>query len=70
VDWNGSLVVPKPSIPLMLTTSTINIRYDSIGELASWNVTEGNGVARLNEQLAWAFDAAGNLRLRANGTLV
>ena len=55
---------------LGLTSSDVAAGYDSIGELTSWNAAETNGVARQNEQLNWAYDAAGNLRLRTNGGLV
>jgi RHS repeat-associated protein len=55
---------------LGLTASTVNAGYDNIGELTSWNAAETNGTPRLNEQLAWAYDPAGNLRLRTNGALV
>ncbi len=55
---------------LGLTASTVNAGYDNIGELTSWNASETNGTPRLNERLAWAYDAAGNLRLRTNSVLV
>jgi RHS repeat-associated protein len=55
---------------LGLTSSTVTAKYDSMGELTSWNANETNGTPRQNEQLAWAYDAAGNLRLRTNGGLV
>lgn len=55
---------------LGLTASTVNAGYDSVGELTSWNAAETNGETRLNEQLAWAYDAAGNLHLRTNGALI
>ena len=53
-----------------LTTSTVSAGYDTLGQLTSWTAQETNGTARLNEQLGWAYDAAGNLRLRTNGGLV
>ncbi len=55
---------------LGLTASTVFAGYDSIGQLTSWGAVETNGTARLNEQLGWAYDAAGNLRARTNGALV
>ena len=53
-----------------LTGSTITAGYDSIGELTSWMAKEMNGAPRLNEQLGWSYDAAGNLQSRTNGGLV
>jgi len=45
--------------------------YDSIGQLASWKAREGvSGPLRLNEQVAWVYDAAGNLLYRTNGGLI
>jgi len=55
---------------LGVTASSITVGYDRIGQLTSWGAMETNGAARLNEQLAWAYDAAGNLRTRTNGALV
>jgi RHS repeat-associated protein len=53
-----------------LTNSSVTVGYDSIGQLTSWQAREGlNGVARLNEQVQWVYDAAGNLRYRTNGGL-
>jgi len=45
--------------------------YDSIGQLTSWKAREGvSGPLRLNEQVAWVYDAAGNLLYRTNGGLI
>jgi len=55
---------------LGLTSSTVNAGYDNIGQLTSWNASETNGLPRWHEQHGWAYDAAGNLRLRTNGALV
>ena len=55
---------------LGLTTSIASAGYDPIGQLTSWVAQENNGAARLNEQLGWAYDTAGNLRWRTNGALV
>ena len=55
---------------LGLSTNIISAGYDGIGELASWTAKEFSGVARLNEQLAYLYDAAGNLNYRTNGAMV
>ena len=55
---------------LGLTTNIVTVGYDGIGELASWTAKESNGTARQNEQLGYAFDAAGNLQSRTNGAMV
>jgi RHS repeat-associated protein len=55
---------------LGLTTNIVTAGYDGIGELASWAAKESNGTARQNEQLAYGFDAAGNLQYRTNGAMV
>ena len=44
--------------------------YDAIGELTGWMGKETNGTTRLNEQLGYAYDAAGNLKQRTNNALV
>ena len=44
--------------------------YDAIGELTGWRGKETNGTTRLNEQLGYAYDAAGNLKQRTNNALV
>ncbi len=53
-----------------LMSSTANAGYDAIGELTSWTAKEANGTARLNEQLSYVYDAAGNLKQRTNNALV
>jgi RHS repeat-associated protein len=53
-----------------LTNSSVKLGYDNIGQLISWNAKEGSGTARLNEQLGYAYDAAGNLHYRTNGSLL
>jgi RHS repeat-associated protein len=56
---------------LGLTNSSVVAGYDSIGQLTSWKAQEGvSGPLRLNEQLAWVYDAAGNLRYCTNSGLV
>ena len=55
---------------LGLTTNSVAIGYDNIGQLNSWTAAESGGAARLNEQLGYGYDAADNLHLRTNGTLV
>jgi len=51
------------------TSSTLSLTYDAISQLTGWTATESNGIPRLNEQQAWAYDAAGNLHFRTNGGL-
>jgi RHS repeat-associated protein len=53
-----------------LMNSSASAGYDAIGQLTSWTAKESNGVARLNEQLGYAYDAAGNLIQRTNNTLI
>src|SRR5205814_5110171 len=55
---------------LGLTTNTVTVGYDEIGELISWTGKENGGAARLNEQLGFGFDKAHNLGSRTNGALV
>ena len=50
-----------------LTTSTVNIGYDSINQLTSWTAKENDGTPRLQEQNSWQYDAANNLHTRSNG---
>jgi RHS repeat-associated protein len=56
-----------------LNYNTVAIGYDPIGQITSWTANEPgsgtNGPLRLNEQLAWVYDAANNLHLRTNGSL-
>ena len=54
---------------LGLTSSTVNVGFDNIGQLTSWSATESGGTPRLNEQLGFGFDAADNLHTRNNGNL-
>ncbi len=55
---------------LGLTTNTVSIGYDGIGEITSWTGKESSGTLRHNEQLAYAYDAAGNLHTRTNDALI
>jgi RHS repeat-associated protein len=55
---------------LGLTTNSVAIGYDSIGQINSWTGTESGGAARLNEQLGYGYDSADNLHLRTNGALI
>jgi RHS repeat-associated protein len=48
------------------SSSTVSAGYDAIGELTSWSATEPDNAARFNEQLIYAYDAAGNLQQRWN----
>ena len=41
---------------LGLTTNTVAVAYDGIGELTSWSAKESNGALRLNEQFGFKFD--------------
>ena len=51
--------------------STVTFAYDPIGQLVSDTAQEGtHGAARLNEQLYYGFDPAGNLAARTNNALV
>ena len=54
---------------LGLTTSSVSVGYDAIGQIVSWVAKEASGTLRWNEQLGFGFDAAGNLRSRTNGSL-
>ncbi len=54
---------------LGLTASSVTVGYDNIGQLTSWSAQESNGTLRLNEQIEYGFDAAGNLQNRTNGAL-
>lgn len=50
-----------------LTTSAAALIYDPIGQLKSWTAKEANGsTVRLNEQVGYAYDKAGNLQYRTN----
>ena len=53
-----------------LMNSTASAGYDNIGQLTGWTAKDANGTSRLNEQLGYVYDAAGNLKQRTNNTLV
>jgi len=55
---------------LGLTSSTVSVGFDKIGQITSWLASETNGTARMNERLGWAYDAAHNLHTRTNDDLV
>ncbi len=55
---------------LGLTTNSVAVGYDDIGQIKSWSAKESGGTLRLNEQLGWAYDKAANLQYRTNGALV
>jgi RHS repeat-associated protein len=55
---------------LGLTTNSVTAGYDNIGQLTSWIAKESSGTPRLNEQIGFGFDAAGNLYSRTNEALV
>jgi YD repeat-containing protein len=51
--------------------NTAVFKYDAIGQLVADQANEvSGGAARLNEQLSYAFDKAGNLNYRTNNTLI
>ena len=51
--------------------SSVGYTYDPIGQLTSDLASEiTSGAPRLNEQLSYAYDAAGNLQARTNNALV
>jgi len=54
---------------LGLTTNTVNIGFDNVGQLTSWSARESGGAWRLNEQLGLIYDPAHNLHSRNNGGL-
>jgi RHS repeat-associated protein len=55
---------------LGLTTNSVAIGYDGIDQITNWSGQETNGSLRHNEQLAYAYDAAGNLNIRTNDALI
>jgi RHS repeat-associated protein len=55
---------------LGLTTNSLAIRYDSIGQLVSWSGKETGGALRQNEQFGFGYDRAHNLNSRTNGALI
>ncbi len=51
--------------------NTANYTYDAIGQVIADQATEvSGGAARVNEQLHYGFDPAGNLNYRTNNTLI
>lgn len=55
---------------LGLTTSSVDVGYDSIDQITSWLAQETNGTPRQNEQLGFGYDVADNLHFRTNNLLV
>ena len=55
---------------LGLTTSTVSVGYDAVGQLTSWSAVEATNTLRLHEQFGFAYDPAHNLSFRTNGLLV
>src|SRR5581483_7338174 len=54
---------------LGMTANNITPAYDAINEVTGWSASE-NGANRLNEQLKYQYDPAGNLITRTNNALV
>ena len=54
---------------LGLTTSSVNVGYDNIGQITSWLAKESGGM-RQNEQLGWAYDRANNLLQRTKAVSI
>lgn len=52
-----------------LTTNSVSVGFDNIGQLTSWSAVETGGTPRQNEQLGFSFDPAHNLHSRNNGNL-
>jgi hypothetical protein len=51
--------------------NTAKYKYDAIGEVVADQAYEvSGGASRLNEQLSYGFDAAGNLAYRTNNALI
>ena len=50
--------------------NTANYTYDPIGQVMTDAAYETNGTPRLNEQLTYGYDPAGNLNFRTNNTLI
>jgi len=50
--------------------AAVNYGYDNIGQLVSAQGFESGGLPRGNENFGYGFDAAGNLLLRTNNTLI
>jgi len=53
-----------------LSSNTVTVGYDNLGQITGWTASEPGGAPRLNEQLGYGYDAADNLHLRTNGALV
>lgn len=53
-----------------LASSTVALTYDKIGQLKTAKGYEADATPRLNEQLGFDYDAAGNLQHRTNNTYV
>jgi RHS repeat-associated protein len=47
-----------------------NYSYDNVGELTTAIGRESSGTSRLQEQLGYLYDAAGNLNVRTNNALI
>jgi RHS repeat-associated protein len=54
---------------LGLTTNSVAVGYDNIGQLTAWNAAETGGTSRQNEQIKYAYDPGHNLHTRTNGSL-
>jgi RHS repeat-associated protein len=54
---------------LGITSNSVAVGYDAVGQLVSWSAKEAGGALRQNEQLGFGFDAAHNLSARTNGGL-
>jgi RHS repeat-associated protein len=54
---------------LGLTTNSVSIGIDNIGQLTSWSAKETGGTPRQNEQLGWQYDPGHNVHTRSNGGL-
>ncbi|MGA2662960.1 MAG: RHS repeat-associated core domain-containing protein, partial [Verrucomicrobiota bacterium] len=55
---------------LGLTTNSLAVGYDSIGQLVSWSGKETGGALRQNEQFGFGYDRAHNLSSRTSGALI
>ncbi len=55
---------------LGLTTNSLGVGYDSIGQLVFWSGKETGGALRQNEQFGFGYDRAHNLNSRTNGALI
>ena len=50
--------------------NTASYTYDAIGQVIADQAREAGGTSRLNEQLTYGFDKAGNLSYRTNSALI